>query len=274
MKNQKLERGNYFGTVVKRDQLPGLVMTETVYQPRLRVPHHSHVNPYFCLVLKGGYTETYNKKMRECKAMTLAFHPSEEGHSEQFHDESVRSFNVEVQPSYTQRVRQHSSILDRPAAFQGGSLCWLGTKLYREFVYKDSVSPLAIEGLVLEIMADGSRESNQPLGARPRLWLKQARDLLQARFMDPLTVTEIATAVDVHPVHLSREFHKHYHSTIGQYVRQLKVGLACRKIIEDDPPLAQVAIEAGFFDQSHFSRVFKSLTGVTPSQFRESRHRR
>jgi len=268
--DDKLSQGNYYGEIVRRGDIAGLILTETLYPARVKVPHHSHEDPYICLVLKGSFTETYGRKSRECSAMTLAFHPQGEIHSQHFHNVGVHSFNVEVERDYEERVRQYSAILDYSADFHGGFLAWLGIKLFNEFRQMDKVSPLAIEGLLLEIIAAASRSQDKISGKRPARWLEQARELLHARFAETLTAAEIADAVDVHPVHLAREFHKYYQCTIGEYLRKLRIDFACHEIISSDSTLAEIALGAGFFDQSHFSRTFKCHTGLTPTEFRET----
>jgi AraC family transcriptional regulator len=248
--------------------MANLILTETVYAPHTFVPSHSHSSAYFCKILQGSYSETYERRTRECDTDTLAFHPPDEIHSERFHGNQVRSFNVEITPAYMQRVRQHSDLLNRPADFRGGVIGWLATKMYREFVRHDSVSPLAIEGLALEIVAAGSREQGKPLASQPGVWLVRAKDMMHAHFSERLTISEVAEAVEIHPVHLAREFHRYYQCTIGEYLRQLRVEFACSQIKRGKTSLAEIAAQAGFFDQSHLSRTFKTLTGMTPGEYR------
>jgi AraC family transcriptional regulator len=72
----------------------------------------------------------------------------------------------------------------------------------------------------------------------------------------------------VHPAHLAREFRRRRHCTIGGYVRRLRVEFACRELSSTDAPLAEIALAAGFSHQSHLTRTFKELTGMTPAKFR------
>src|SRR5574341_1998626 len=101
-------------------------------------------------------------------------------------------------------------------------------------------------------------------------WLQQARELLHGRFMEHLTLAEVAHNVGVHPVHLAQAFHKSYQCTVGDYVRQLRVEYACRELASSETPIVEIALAAGFCDQSHFTRTFKRCIGVAPSQYRES----
>jgi AraC family transcriptional regulator len=73
----------------------------------------------------------------------------------------------------------------------------------------------------------------------------------------------------VHPVYLACAFRRHYRSTVGEYVRRLRVEFACRELSATRAPLAQVALAAGFADQSQFSRTFKRVVGLTPTEYRK-----
>ena len=263
-----LQSGQFYGEVSQRSALPGLVLTETLYSPHLHIPPHSHENAYFCFILGGAYTEVYGNKTRRCVPFTLAFHPPAELHSENFEDTEVRSFNVEVGPSAISRVREYSPILDRSVHLQGGMPSMLALRLYKEFLALDALSPLAIEGLILELIVAASRRRSGNIRRRSDSWLKRAKDLIHARFTESLTLDEVAEVAGVHPVHLAREFTRAFGCTIGNYIRQLRTEHACRALIETDKPLREIALDAGFFDQSHFCRVFLKFTGTTPREYR------
>ena len=146
----------------------------------------------------------------------------------------------------------------------------LGMRIYKEFRLMDGATPLAIEGLMLELVAGLSRQLNIPLEAKRPHWLDRARDILEADFHDSISLARVAEAVDVHPVHLARVFRKHFGCTPGEYVRHLRIDFACRELSQSDTSLVEIALAAGFAHQAHFSRVFKAQTGMTPSEFRTS----
>jgi len=54
--------------------------------------------------------------------------------------------------------------------------------------------------------------------------------------------------------------------TIGECIRRLRVERACRQLSSSDESLATIAANTGFSDQSHFSRTFKRLVGMTQAQ--------
>lgn len=111
--------------------------------------------------------------------------------------------------------------------------------------------------------------SAQHAQAAPR-WLQQAKELIQARFAENLTLSDLGQNVGVHPVHLAQTFRKVYQCTVGEYVRNLRIEYACHELATSAKPIVDIALAAGFCDQSHFTRTFKRAVGAAPSQYRES----
>jgi len=270
----KLASGCFYGNALKRRLIGGFSLIETTYPPNLLVPKHAHECAYFCFVLQGTYTETYDRRTRTCHPSSLIFHPPGETHSDRFETAGGRCFNVQLQPDFLERVREHSMIMDRPAEFRRAPLAYLATKLYHEFKTIDDPSALLIEGLTLEILGEGSKQSTNSSRRQPPQWLAQAREMLHADFSTNPSLTLIASFVGVHPVHLARAFRQHYRCTIGEYVRQLRIQFASRELSRSDTPLVEIAAAAGFCSQSHFSTVFKRYTSFTPAEYRASSHTR
>ncbi|HKR00535.1 MAG TPA: AraC family transcriptional regulator [Pyrinomonadaceae bacterium] len=243
-------------------------MTETLYAQSLKLPEHSHSSAYFCFVLQGSFTERQGRGLRTCGASTLIFHPADDAHSDQFHTRA-RCFNLQLDVRWVERLRQHSTILNRPATWQGGLLAQLAAKLYREFRQLDELSPLVIEGLALEILGEATRAAaNRPRLAPPR-WLLQAREYLHEQFSESLTLSKVAGLVGVHETHLAREFRRYYGCTAGEYIRRRRIEFACLKLSASNTPLSEIALSAGFVDQSHFTRTFKRAAGMSPAQYRK-----
>ncbi len=266
----QLPPGSFYGETLRSSKLPNFELSERIYPARFQTPKHSHKQALFCFVMDGDYTEEYGGKMRECRSSSLLFHPPDELHAEYFHDSGGRSFLIEIEPVWFQRIREQLKVADNPANFYGGSLELLARKLYKEFVRMDDVSGIVIEGLLLEMLGEASRQYSQSAANQPPRWLQQARELLHARFAENLTLSEVARVVGVHPVHLAQMFHKTYSCTVGEYMRQLRIEYACRELATSEKPIVDIALAAGFCDQSHFTRTFKRSTGLAPSQYRET----
>ena len=134
----------------------------------------------------------------------------------------------------------------------------------------DELSPLIVEGLTSEILGEAARFSLSKREPGPPSWLEQARELLHDQFHEHLTLAQVAGSVGVHETHLSREFRRYYRSTVGEYIRHLRIEFACHKLSTSETPLSAIALAAGFTDQSHFARTFKLRTGMSPATYRRT----
>jgi AraC family transcriptional regulator len=92
--------------------------------------------------------------------------------------------------------------------------------------------------------------------------------LLSTRTGECVRLSELAEAVGVHPIHLARTFRARHGVSVGEYGRRVRIEWAAAEIARGQTSLAAVATEAGFADQSHFTRLFKRYVGTTPARFR------
>ena len=259
----------HYGAILNTQTVAELTFTETTYAPNVRLPKHAHQQACFCLILQGVYTETYWRNTIACEPFSLVFRPAGEVHSDHFSDVRVRCFIVEFGNGWLNRVQKYAAGLDGPNTFRQTSLVWLALKLRKEIKRADVVTPLVVEGLMLEMMAEALRNCGKDPGRETAPWLERARGVLRERLTERLTLSGLAQVLGVHPVYLACSFRRRYGCTVGEYVRQLRVEVACRELSTADTPLAQVALNVGFSDQSQFSRAFKRTAGLTPSEYRK-----
>jgi AraC-like DNA-binding protein len=263
--------GRFYGTLRQRAEVAGIGLSETVYGADARLPVHTHESPYFCLVLKGHYAEACGRQQRLCRPAMLVYHPAGEAHSNRFGREGGACFNLEFGAAWAPRLRAASPTFAAPAVFTDHATAGLAAQLRHEFHVMDDVSALAIESLALEILVAAVRQRTRAAELRrPPQWLQQAAELIRARHAGPLTLGEIAAAAHRHPVHVARQFRRHYGSTIGDYIRRLRLEDACRRLTSTDEPLVMIALACGFAGQAHFSSAFKRAKGLSPRQYRDA----
>jgi transcriptional regulator GlxA family with amidase domain len=94
----------------------------------------------------------------------------------------------------------------------------VATRIRRELALPDAFTPLAVEGLALELTAIAGR-SRAPAPADR--WAEQAHSLLRERFREAVTPREIAREIGVHPAHLARVFRTRYGESLGEHIRRL-----------------------------------------------------
>jgi len=140
---------------------------------------------------------------------------------------------------------------------------------------EDSDVSLERETLLLSVLAqmvrryaearDGKRVGRQKEDGA----VKKALEYLDAHFAENVTLSELSDIASLSEFHFLRVFR----STVGlpphAYLIQRRINYA-RDLLSQSLPIAQVSLETGFVDQSHFTRWFKKIVGITPGQYRHN----
>jgi AraC family transcriptional regulator len=256
-----------FGKTVRKRSFGGFVLTERAYPAGYATPIHAHERPLFCAVLDGEYEERHQGKICHCKPSTVLFHAAGEEHLERFGESGGHSLIVETEVSWLERVCEALPVPVHTSALDGGSARLAGARIYEEFLAGDDASTLLIEGLLLQLTGEFSRGMLHLTPVPPR-WMASLIEFLQTNYRANLTLAAIGREVGAHPVHVAQVFRRSQGCTIGEYLRKLRIEFACRELAGSDASLSRIAAESGFADQSHFSRTFKALTRMSPSQYR------
>ena len=264
--------GQFFGTVRASRRFPPILCSETSYRPRMEVPRHVHGESLLVLVLRGSFEERSGRRLARCDAGSLLYHPHGEDHGHTFPEERTRLFNVLLPGEWVERATEVAGRAPRaPSILRQTRANWLAAQIHDEMSLGDTASGLAVEGLTLAILAELTRAL--PRGERQRNapWVQRVREIVESRYLEPLSLGELAREVGVHPVHLSRTFRERFECTLTGYVRRLRLAHAARALLGSDAPIARIALECGFADQGHFTRRFRAETGVTPARYRAQR---
>jgi AraC family transcriptional regulator len=159
---------------------------------------------------------------------------------------------------------------NEPTIMQDTRLIELAGRVYSEMRADapHSVSGLVIESIALEVLAQSARWERPRADRRPPAWLAQLQEYLISDLAIVPDLARLASIASVHRVHVARAFRDHLGCTVGDYVRRMRVRCACELLTATAVPLTDVAMRAGFFDQSHMTRVVKRFLGVTPASLR------
>jgi AraC family transcriptional regulator len=218
---------------------------------------------YLALVLDGSMEKRFSSGAWSLGRDCLASLPPGAAHFTDFGSKATHVLTLnprteDAESLFTRflRERRHANA---PAA------AGLGRRIVCELAAPDASTELAIEGLILQVLALGERESTP---VRSPSWLSTVVELLHERAPETPALAELAAVAGVHPGHLSRTFSRAHGLSVCAYSRRLRLEWAASEL-EGDTPLAQLALEAGFADQSHFTRAFRRYLGVTPGRYRE-----
>jgi AraC-like DNA-binding protein/quercetin dioxygenase-like cupin family protein len=244
-------------TGARRREVGRFVVSEVAFARDCRLARHEHPRACIAVVVAGSVSKSYARRTHEATRGTVVTMPQQEPHADLFGGTGARLVVVESD--------------DRGAetsVFRHWGAAELAHRIGRELAEPDDFSELALEGLALELAALAGRGETRACAAP---WLDDAAEILHERFRDPPTAAELATAVGVRPAELARGFRARFGEGVGCYARNLRLDWAAERLARTDAALARIACEAGFADQSHFTRAFARRFGVPPGRYRRTR---
>jgi len=244
----------------------GLAIHEGSFEASVDIPVHVHDVPVVSLILHGVASEQISAGTQTIEPQDLILTPAFAPHGYRFH-ESGKWVNMQFSDAWLGRLSdghrlafQTSKIIRSSAA-----VAW-ANRVHLEIHERDDVSTLAIDGAMMLLVAELVRAQIDGARARPR-WLRRVEEALEASIASPPSVEELAAIAGVHPTHLLRTFRRYEGTTISNFVRQRRIQRARVEVAQAKRPLAMIALDAGFADQSHFTRVFRQTFGETPGQY-------
>jgi AraC family transcriptional regulator len=245
--------------------------TEAIYRAGVEVPRHRHERAGFTLTVSGSYVETFRRSEEVAGTGSVLVKPAEVLHGNRYDSAGCRCFLIGIDPEYLASHRGLAQAIRIVSLHRRGAVPEIMVRMYREFRVGETACSLLLEGLALELAAMVLRSADRPERVPPR-WVGVVREHLHGSVgARTPKFSELAATVGVHPVHLSRAFRAAYGCTPGEYLRRLRIEQAQRLLAESRMPLAQVARAVGYYDQSHFTAVFRRVTGSTPARYR-ARH--
>ena len=240
------------------------------FPAQLRLPAHTHEGAIVGVTLSGRFDVTFARRHRTTRAGFVHVEPALERHGNVFCDGGARVVVLEVhQGRDPDLLEPCAELLDTLHCAPSASAAVAAARLARELADPDRYSLLAMEALALEILAGAARaRAERYAERRAPPWLRRVREMLHAEFRSPPRIGDLARDAGVHPMRLVRAFRAAYGTTPGAYLRQVRCEWSLQRLALTDEPLAQTAVQAGYSDQSHFTREVRRRTGMTPAAYR------
>ena len=253
------------GSRLRSRDVAGFVIADARYHAHADVPLHTHASAGLAYIFAGRYTKRIGQSERDCGPGTMTVEPPGVEHGERYGRDDARVLFIELSPA---RFDMISQIIPAPVCLEHAAPMALAGRLRRELRASDTASALAIEGLALELVAHAGRLVDRRPAAPS--WLGLIVSRLRDECRQQLTVSDLAASAGVHPAHVARVFRARMGCSVGEFQRRLRVEWAMIQLQRSESSLDAIALDAGFFDQSHFCRVFGRHVGISPGQFRQS----
>jgi AraC-like DNA-binding protein len=100
--------------------------------------------------------------------------------------------------------------------------------------------------------------------------MRQIVERVDARLSAHPSLHDMSSGFGLSPSHFARKFRKSTGLSLNRFMNRRRIGLSLALLKTGTGPLSQLSLDLGFCSQSHFTRLFSGLTGLTPRQFRQA----
>ena len=236
-------------------------------------PRHMHEEHCVVLMLQGQEITTCRGKSHIAVPGDVLLINAEEVHSSQsFESEYIV---IKIKPKILNRIafdifgRKPKTPYFSEIVSHDKLMFRLLMNLYRNLT--ENISPLeqesafisAIEKLLTQ--QNDSPSNLQPIRKEPR-YVKSVRDYLKSHYAENISLSQLASVADLSRFHLLRVFCNEMGVPPHEYQTQVRITHA-RKLLRKGHSILETTFKTGFFDQSHFSRNFKRITGRSPGRY-------
>ncbi len=217
--------------------------------------HHRHATPFVTIVLSGAYVEVRDAEPEVCRGGSIVVHHTAEEHADRFATDT-RCLNVELPRDGRAPSLRGAVVLDTEPS--------RAVKSVIEAFYGRADG---LEEAVKNLQAAVTEQSLEAPRERPE-WLRRA--LVEFPWADSVPLREAAAVAGVHETHFSREFRRHVGMTANEYRARARLKVASQLLLTTTSKLSRIALNAGFSDQSHFTRLFSERLGLSPAAYRRT----
>jgi AraC family transcriptional regulator len=256
---------NTFGCVLRGRDFDGLSVQEVSMPPGLRVPSHAHEGAQIYFVLEGGYAETVADARHVFTPGQTWFRPARETHANAVlgSDAALTLIVTVSEHRLLSAVRRHPAA----GALHSAVLSDLRTEMIREIETGDDASAAALEGWALLLLSRVERMLLRGDSDVPQ-WYCCAVEYIRDHFREDISLGDVASHAAVHPATLAVAFRRFRASSVGGFIRELRLQYARDELLSTKRPLKEIALDAGFYDQAHLGRWFTKRFGISPARLR------
>ena len=256
------EDPRFKGLEIELHRHPGARVLRVVHPGEQEIEEHQHDWAYIGLYTAGRYVERYDGGEADMSGPCAVLHPAGRPHADSVHDSGLETLTIEFDLAWL-RVHGFSGRLDRSRVWSGGPVGLAARRLAAMLA-----TPAAGEATLGCATARFLEQALTIDPAEPAGWFGNARHLVSDQSG---STADLARRLALHPAYVARAYRHAAGEGIGEALRRRRVEQASALLRRTQLPLAEVAIAAGFCDQSHMNRCFSAVLGRSPLRVRQER---
>jgi len=142
-------------------------------------------------------------------------------------------------------------------------------EMYSELTEHNSRQTYLAAACLINIVAKLKNQMDRPSGPAAGHRIHRALSYIHQHFTEPLSIEKLAAMEHLSPSHFRVLFKSKTGVSPQYYLTSLRIRHACRMIVHEELNIEQAAVSVGYHDPQYFSRIFKSHTGHTPTEYKK-----
>jgi AraC-like DNA-binding protein len=254
------KQNKYFGVTTKSVKTESFNISLTNHSAESQISLHSHAKPYLCLLASGAY----NEKSHSTDIIThgeVVYRTSNYEHSNTFSETGGVCLNIEMN-DHEQFMALNELQLPRKELKQKGTI-EIYKVLYalKEGLSNDVLNIYCYESVISVI--------NEFKGVGDLKWVKRVKERIDDAPLATISLNQLSLEFSLHPNYIVRKFKEVTGIRLSEYLTKIRLEHSIKNLLVSDESLTSIALENGFYDQSHFNRNFKKYMEITPKHFRK-----
>jgi AraC family transcriptional regulator len=245
----------------------GLYGVESVivdYERNLQQSAHRHDHGSITLILRGSLEEDLPNNRFVAGPLVMLTKAPGTRHSDAYGAVGCRTLQVNFSKSFEFGTAKHNALCS--SRHEGGPAVAALLQLIQMAMSDFPGRSDAILFLLYEALAALSTECPDAIAPT---WLVRTKSTIDASTPTTRwTVVRLSREAGMHPVHLTKQFHRHYGRTIREYLKLRRLYAAAAAVAQGHRSLSSIAHAFGYADQAHFCRAFRAVARVPASQYR------
>lgn len=255
--------------VITRTSNAQLVVTS--YEAQTFVSSHSHKFNLVGMLTHGEMDESTGRyQIFNCRSFDIGLQPAGVSHSNRIGNTGLRSVMILFNDRFAARLGIKSAHLKTYAFLKQCVAVRMGTYLY-EKILSDRVSKDEFCAIAQDLLRNIVRQRDVETASKPN-WLKIFEMSRPSANWALDSVETLARKAKRHPDYFSRCFKEHFGETYCNFRSRNRVCHAARMLTSTTGSPAEIAIDCGFSDQSHMTRMFMVHIGMPPARLRDLCH--
>jgi AraC-like DNA-binding protein len=252
------------------------VVSELFFDGGVTLAPHEHERACLSFLAGGTMLKAFTPRRYTLESPSLITIPPGERHADWFGQRGTHIVVVEIEPEFAAQqpiMKPGVDLLYDVVERRNEQVASFAKRIARELQAPDDFSPLALNGLVFELLTTLGRPEDVLARTSRRLppWVSTVVEFLHTNTSQHVAIEDIAKVVDLHPGYLARTFRQHMGVPLGAFARDVRLDRVAERLAHTNARILDIALDAGFADQSHLTRSFRKRFGMTPGEYRANR---